>query len=520
MRLDVQKARSATWLAASLLAFVLALASRGAQAADTGITFRVTLDRQVAEQTLAAKPEPRAVSGRLYVFLSQRAEGQPMSGPNWFQPEPFAGIDVRDVRPGETRALDGSALAFPDSLSKLPAGKYRAQALLDHDFYSPNHAQGVGNFFSDAQEIEHDPAHPAAVQLLLNQTIKPQEFPTRDWVHEIVLRSDRLSKFHNRDVVERAAVVLPAGYADHPERRYPVIYEIPGFGGSHIPSRALLAAAPTAGEGETDFIRVMLSGQCKWGHHVYADSDTNGPRGAALIQEMIPHIDATYRTIAQPSGRFVTGHSSGGWTCLWLQVTYPETFGGCFSTSPDPVDFRDFQRVDLYAYPPRSLYVDENNERRPIARRGETPVLWFDSFGLMDDVIGRGGQLRSFEAVFSPLDSDGLPRKLWDRKMGRIDPQVSKAWEKYDIQLVLTRNWQTLGPKLQGKLHIYTGSLDTFYLEGAVEKLAPALKTLGSDAEIAIVPGKGHGGLRTPELAQQFRRQMTQTVRAAQPNAS
>src|SRR6185369_642695 len=183
------------------------------------------------------------------------------------------------------------------------------------------------------------------------------------------------------------------------------------------------------------------------------------------------------------------------------------------------VDLRDFQRVDLYAYPPLSLYFDEKGEKRPIARQGETPTLWFVSFGLMDDVIGRGGQLRSFEAVFSPLDSDGLPRKLWDRKTGRIDPQVAKAWEKYDIRLVVQRNWPALGPKLQGKLHIYTGGLDTFYLEGAVEKLAPVLKELGSDAEVVVVPGKGHGGLRTPELVRQFRKQMTDKVRAAHPDS-
>lgn len=512
------RATRRAWIFSCQAIVLFALLAPQFACADEGIQFAVTLDRQVAEQIIPQQDGRRAISGRLFVFFSQRG-GQPMSGPNWFQPEPFAGVNVRDVQPGATLKLDASADAFPASLAKLPAGHYRVQALLDHDFYSPTPSQGVDNFYSEVREIDHDPAKPATVELLLNQAIKAQPFPTRDWAKEIVLRSELLAAFHRRDVVERASVVLPAGYAENPNRRYPVIYEIPGFGGSHVPSGRMLASAPTAGEGETDFIRVMLSGQCKWGHHVYADSATNGPRGDMLIREMIPHIDATFRTIAAPTGRFVTGHSSGGWTSLWLQVTYPDTFGGCWSTSPDPVDLRDFQRVDLYAYPPLSLYFDEQGEKRPIARQGETPTLWFPSFGLMDDVLGRGGQLRSFEAVWSPLDSDGLPRKLWDRKTGRIDPQVAKAWEKYDIRLVLERNWPTLGPKLQGKLHIYTGGLDTFYLEGAVEKLAPVLKELGSDAEVVIVPGKGHGGLRTPELVRQFRKQMTEKVRAAHPDA-
>ena len=89
----------------------------------------------------------------------------------------------------------------------------------------------------------------------------------------------------------------------------------------------------------------------------------------------------------------------------------------------------------------------------------------------MEDVIGDGGQLRSFEAVFSPLGPDGRPRRLWDRNTGAIDPEVAHAWEAYDIRLVLERNWPTLGPKLAGKLHVFTGALDTFYLEGAVRLL-------------------------------------------------
>jgi pimeloyl-ACP methyl ester carboxylesterase len=303
-------------------------------------------------------------------------------------------------------------------------------------------------------------------------------------------------------------VVLPAAYLRQPERRFPVIYSIPGFGGSHREALRY-PTPPEAAAGEVDFIRVMLDGNCSWGHHVFADSATNGPRGEALVSELIPHIDATFRTVAAPTARFVTGHSSGGWSSLWLQVNYPDTFGGVWSTSPDPVDFRDYQQVNLYADPPQSLYTDEQGNRRPIARRGNVPVLWYDSFAKMDDVLGRGGQLRSFEAVFSPLDGQNLPRKLWDRTTGRIDPEVAQAWRKYDIRLQLEDNWQTLEPKLRGKLHVTSGALDTFYLEGAVDLLAASLSRLGSDAQVHIVPGKDHGNLLTPELYRQIRREMS-----------
>jgi pimeloyl-ACP methyl ester carboxylesterase len=492
--------------AAALVCAVLCTAARHA-ALLAATQFEVTLDPAAAQQP---------ITGRLYVFVSQRNEGQPMTGPNWFSPEPFFGLEVKDFAPGESRTVDDRADGFPDVLSKLPPGRYRVQAVLDHNLDTQHHARGPGNLYSDVHEVELG-RQDQAVKLPLSRVIAERQFPESQWVKEVKLRSPLLSKFLHREVVVKCGVVLPPSYYNQPQKRYPVVYLIPGFGGSHFEALRYARAPPPVGEGEVEFIRVNLSGQCKWGHHVYADSATNGPRGRSLVDELIPYIDAQFRTVASSSGRFVSGHSSGGWSSLWLQVTYPEAFGGVWSVSPDPVDFRDFQRVNLYSNPPPSLYTDEQGRRRPIARRGDTPLLWFESFGKMDDVIGRGGQLRSFEAVFSPLGEDGLPRMLWDRKTGRIDPAVATAWEAYDIRLKLQRNWKELGPKLQGKLHIITGSLDTFYLEGAVRLLGETLKELGSDAEVTIIDGADHGSLLTPELYARMRRQMSEKYRAGGP---
>jgi pimeloyl-ACP methyl ester carboxylesterase len=155
------------------------------------------------------------------------------------------------------------------------------------------------------------------------------------------------------------------------------------------------------------------------------------------------------------------------------------------------VDFRDFQRINLYAG--ENFYRDEKGERRPLARQGDRVMLWYDDFVRQETVMGPGGQIHSFEAVFSPRGADGRPLPVFDRATGKADPEVAKAWEKYDIRLVIERNWETLGPKLKGKLHIYAGAEDNFYLEGAVERLKKSLKQLGSDAEVEIVPGMGHG---------------------------
>ncbi len=468
------------------------------------LAFSVQLSPEIAE-------EP--VTGRLLVFLTQRSMGEPRMGPNWFRPEPFFAIDVKNVRPGESRTIDDRADAFPEKLSKLPAGSYRIQAVLHHNLDSPKPGQGPGNFYSDVTATRLDGAASGSIELVLTRTVPRRPFPESDRVKEVALRSKMLSKFHRRDVIQRAAVILPESYAENPERRYPVIYSIPGFGGNHFPKSSSPRESGVEG---VEFIRVMLDPQCQWGHHVFANSATNGPRGDALIEELIPHIDAKYRTVAaQRSGRitaarFLTGHSSGGWSSLWLQVSYPDTFGGVWSISPDPVDFRDFQQVDLYADPPLSLYRDAQGDRRPIARFGETPMLWYETFGQMDDCLGRGGQLRSFEAVFSPLGPNGLPRKLWDRQTGRIDPAAAKAWRQYDIGLLLEENWKTLGPKLRGKIHIATGTLDTFYLEGAVELLAETLERLESDAEIEIVPGRDHSNILFPNRNETNRRQMAE----------
>jgi hypothetical protein len=195
-------------------------------------------------------------------------------------------------------------------------------------------------------------------------------------------------------------------------------------------------------------------------------------------------------------------------------VTYPDSFVGTWSTAPDVVDFRDFQRINLYR-PGENMFTDRDGNPRPIARQGGKPILWYKGFSDMEVVMGHGGQLRSFEAVFSDRGADGQPKPLWDRKTGAIDLEVAKSWEKYDIRLVLERNWTTLGPKLKGKLHVYMGEMDSFYLEGATRLLQRSLKELGSDAAVELFPGKDHGSMMTRELRARIAREMVAAFKAA-----
>jgi hypothetical protein len=498
----IHRFRSRLALATLLVAAIL-------PRAEAGTTFEV---RYAPE--LHAGP----VSARVHVMLGPAGSAlPPRIGPNWFNPQPFFAVEAKGWKPGEPLVFDDHAAGYPGPLSALKPGRYSAQAVVRLNPDTHKLGDGEGNAFGPVVKFEveegHEPTEPIA--LSVDQKVPSRPFRETDRIKLVEIDSPLLSAFHGRPIRHRAAVILPERPIDD-GRKLPTLYIVPGFGGDHHAAH-LMARGAYAGKFGEEFLRVVLDPDCGTGHHVFADSATNGPRGKALIEELIPHIERTYPALADPRARLLTGHSSGGWSTLWLQVTYPEFFGGTWSTSPDPVDFRDFQRIDLYA-DGENMFRDRAGERRPIARRGTRPVLWYDDFSRLEEVIGDGGQLRSFEAVFSPLDESGRPRKLWDRATGAVDPETARAWEKYDIRLVLERRWPELAPKLAGKLHVYMGDTDTFYLEGATRLLGESLAKLGSDAAVELFPGKDHSNLFDAELSARIDREMRAAVAPLRPD--
>jgi hypothetical protein len=482
------------------LVFLL-ISSPGFAFADGPLEFHLRFDRKLTT---------RPFTGRVYVMLFAAERNELQSGPSWFRPEPFFARDVKNWMPGDELVIDGKAIAFPQSADRISPATYTIQAVMD---LHPNHisfSAAPGNGYTILRR-PLDPARSGPVALTLDRSYQPTPFEDTGRVKLVDIESKLLTAFHGRPTRMRAAVVLPASYGRDPRRRYPVVYEIPGFSGTHRMAfeREKSNATDVAGE---DMLWVMLDPGCRHGHHVFADSANNGPCGKALIEELIPHIEEKFRAIGRPWARFVTGHSSGGWSSLWLEVTYPDFFGGTWSTSPDPVDFSDFHRIDIYK-PGANAFHDEEGKDRPIARKSGKVLLLFRRFCDMEEVMGHGGQLRSFEAVFGERGPDGEPTRLWDRKTGVVDAAVARTWEKYDIRLVLQRNWKVLGPKLAGKLHVYMGTEDNFYLDGATRSLREVLKALGSDAVVEMFPGRDHftimdGALRVRmarEMAAQFR---------------
>jgi hypothetical protein len=426
-------------------------------------------------------------TGRVYVILHKNPPRALPSGLNWFKPEPMFALDVKNWKAGEVLTIDSDAIATVP-MKDIPAGNYYAQAVMDRDLGGISFMASPGNVYSQPLPVKFDPKSKEKYPLMLDQIYEVLKTKEVEKCSFFEMESPVLTKFHKKPYTLNAGIILPPSYNKDPMTKYPIVYEITGFGGNHLSARNIARRNPCDVNG-TEVIWVVLDANCRLGHHVFADSANNGPCGQALVEELIPAIEKQYRASGK---RLVTGHSSGGWSSLWLQVTYPETFSGCWSTSPDSVDFRDFQRIDLYN-PGSNMFTDSTKTLRPIARRGLMPALFVQGFSDMEVVMGRGGQLGSFEAVFSARGKDGQPEKLWDRKTGAINAKVAKDWEKYDIRLVLERNWKTLKPKLEGKIHVYMGDADTFYLEGATRLLKESQAAIGSDAVIELFPGRDHG---------------------------
>ena len=458
--------------------------------------------------TFSSDVREEPFTGRVHLLFSKQFD-EPRQGPSWFNPEQFLSQEVRDWKPDTPLVISSKPakgrLTHPVPLAEMDLTGYRGQAVARFNPWEREIGEGAGNGFSSVIEIEQQGQQSA---LVIDQIVPEKEFKETRWTKLFKVRSKLLSEFYGHDVYQYGAAILPASYYDEPERRYPTIYTIPGFSGTHfrgIRDKPIEENNP----GGVEFIRLLLDPSCPLGHHVFADSVNNGPRGQSLIEEIIPAFDNQFRSIAEPTARFVTGHSSGGWSSLWIQVTYPEHFGGTWSTAPDPVAFHDYQQVNLYK-PDGNMYVQPNGDAMPLARINGQVRLWYRGFAEMEWTLGHGGQLYSFEGVFSPKGEDGLPLLMFDRETGEVDTAVARTWEKYDIRLILQRNWKQLAPKLKGKLHVFMGDVDTFYLEGATVLLKQTLAELGSDAVVEIHEGKDHFNLITPDLRNRIRREMSE----------
>jgi enterochelin esterase-like enzyme len=460
------------------------LAASISVAAASPVHFKVTVDPS------AASSEP--ISGRLLIFMTRSEKALESIEPDFMDPNAvfISGTEVTNLVGGKSIEIDADTIAFPSKFSEAPAGEYQIMALLDRDHSYTYNGPGPGDIRSKVVKA----AMPTdGVELVLSQVTPERKIDVPPNARLIEFESPMLSAFWGRPVKMLVSVILPPSYDKSTTQKYPTIYNVTGYGGTRFSRfRGAAAMAKEMTEGKRpEMINVYLESQVPMGHSVWADSANNGPWGTALEKEFIPYLEKQFRMDAKPSGRFLTGHSSGGWSTLWVMVTHPDFFGGTWSTSPDPVDFRSFTGPDIYAN--KNAYADANGKEYNLVRMGGKELMTVRQYAQQEFVQGYyGGQFGSFNAVFSPKGPDGQPMKLFDIETGRIDPFVAKAWEKYDISRLLRNNWKTLGPKLKGKLHIIVGTADTFHLDEAVRLFDAELKKLGSDAGVEYIDGRTH----------------------------
>jgi len=476
--------------------------------------------------TYAAEHSRGPLDGRLLLLLSTDKKDEPRNqiSDTSLKSQQVFGMDVEGWRAGEEAAIPGGALGYPvASLSEIPAGTYQVQALL-HRYETIRRSDGhivklpmdrgegqqwnkaPGNLYSTPREITIDPSRPATIAIALDKVVPPiPDPPATKYVKHERIRSDRLSKFWGRDIYLGAHVLLPEGFDAHPAARYPlVIYH------GHFPATTSgFRETPPDADLKPDYSeRFKLAGynriQQEQAHQFYKDwtspgyprylmieiqhanpyyddsyavnSANLGPYGDAITYELIPHIEKKYRAIGAGWARFMYGGSTGGWEALAAQIFYPDEYNGCWAGCPDPVDFRAYTVVNIYeddnAYVWRGPWktVPKPGHRDYLGHLSAT----LEQANRLELVLGTksrsGGQWDIWQAVYSPVGSDGYPKPIWDKRTGVIDKAVAAHWrENYDLVHILRRDWgKGLGRKLAGKIHIYVGEADNYYLNNAV----------------------------------------------------
>lgn len=518
----------------SILLSLIAVAAAEAAAAAGDIQtdrYRITLDP-------AVRSEP--VTGRIVLFFITSTEAQwqrtlPIEGPFYELPQPIASVAVEDFKPGETVEIRGDMPAFPDRLDTL-SGTVHVQAILDADLTERSHEQGPGNVYSDVAIVELSPDRADVVELTLTHRIQPpvrRDSANLKWMR---LKSEMLSEFYGRDVEHRAGVALPPGYDDpaNAQKRWPTIYVIPGFGSREDNAEEYAAMFRTPGI-ETIApmaVYVVLDPEAPLGHHGFVNSANNGPRGDALVQEFIPYLESQLRLENRPEARIVTGHSSGGWTSLWLLLNYPDTFGACWSSAPDPIDFTAFQKANLYE--DANLFRDAEGKAVASYRHGwglpeqHDVLMTVEQECGMEHAIdphGRSGQQwDAWAAMFSPRQSSpavsagggGLPQPMFDPETGNIHRDVVEHWKRFDIAQMVSDNWAHYGPIVLNRMRLACGDRDSYYLERAVLRFRDKVEALRNDEPwgdgyILIVKDANHNLM--PEIFQRWNKEMRDYLR-------
>ena len=493
----------------------------------------------LSAQVRVSYPAARAagpLDGRLLLLVSTNGAAEPRFQVNdTLGSQMVFGTDVENWKAASAVEIGDGATGWPiQKLSEVKPGEYYVQALL-HRYETFHLADGrtlklpmdrgegqqwmraPGNLYSKPVKLKLGGG--AKVELTLDEEIAPIKPPadTR-YIKHIKLKSELLTKFWGRPMELGAHVLLPEGFDEHPEARYPLVifhghfpadfsgfrteppdanlkpdynarFQIAGYN-KVVQQEAYDFYKKWSGPGFPRFLIVEIQHANPYYDDSYAVNSANvGPYGDAIMKELVPEIERRFRGIGQGWARFTYGGSTGGWEALAVQIFYPDDFNGAFGACPDPIDFRAYTTIDLYN--DKNAFYAEGPHHK-LARPGMRNKLGhlvstipdMNQFELALGTHTRSGQqFDIWEAVYSPVGRDGYPARIFDKETGVIDAQVAAYWkEHFDLRHILERDWARLGPKLAGKLHIYCGDMDTYYLNNAVYLMEDFLKTTTAPA--------------------------------------
>jgi hypothetical protein len=510
-------------LIASVIGVVLGSASLSAQGAPS---FAVSFP---ASQS--AKP----LDGRMLLLLSTDDSAEPRMQINDSPGSQMVfGLTVDGLKPGQAAVVDSTAMGYPiRSLRDVPAGDYTVQAVLNvyETFHradgktiklAPDRGEGQhwyiapGNLYSTPKKIHVGPGG-AAIAVDLDKVIPPiAPVVDTNYIRHIRIQSALLTKFWGRPMFLSAIVLVPWGFDEHPNAHFPVmvfhdhfVSELNDFRTTppdpnlkpDYSERFHMAGYNRIQQEEgyknyqrwispgfPRFLMVKLQHANPYYDDSYAVNSANlGPYGDAIETELMPAIESQFRGIGQGWARFLYGGSTGGWESLASQIFYPDHYNGAFAACPDPIDFHAYMTVDLYDR--KNAFFMEGAHKevdQPSMRNylGQTLASFRDNAryeAALGDHGRSGEQFDIWQAVYGPVDEAGYPKPIFDKETGVIDHAVADYWkEHYDLNAKLQREWPTLGPKLQGKLNIYVGSADTYFLNNAVYLMEDFLKTTGT----------------------------------------
>ena len=518
----ISGSRSLILTIAVLLLASSCIASNKPQPGNSPVRFSVSFPKGSSNE---------ALDGRVYVLLSTDPSEEPrMQIDDTPKSQLMFGTDVEGLRPEQSVVVDEHADGYPiRSLRELLAGEYIVQAVL-HRYETFHRADGKtvklpmdrgegqhwniapGNLYSKPEKIVIG-KNSKTFKIVLNQIIPaiPEAKDTR-YVRHLRIQSQLLTKFWGRPMYLSALVLVPEGFDNHPEAHYPLMISHDHFVNEfsdfrttppdpdlkpdysdrfHVSGYNRIQQEESyknyqqwISPGFPRFLVVKIQHANPYYDDSYAVNSANvGPYGDAIETELIPAIEKQFRALGQGWARFVYGGSTGGWESLAVQIFYPEHYNGAFAACPDPVDFSAYEVIDLY-HDKNAFYLEGAHKRvaQPAMRDylGHTTLTLEENnaYELALGSKGRSGeQFDIWQAVYSPVGDDGYPKAIFDKRTGVIDAEVASYWrDHYDLRAILEKNWSTLGPKLQGKLHLYCGSADTYFLNDAVYKMEDLLK--------------------------------------------